>query len=117
DRSNEEVGLAQEVGNEHRARQLVEIFRGTHLLDAALVHHRDGVGHGHGLLLVVRDVQEGETDRLLNRLELDLHLATQLQIERTEWLIEQQQGRTVDESARESDALLLTARELLRLAG
>ena len=93
-------------------RQLVELLRRTHLLDPALVHHRDGVGHGHGLLLVVGHVHEGEADLVLDRLELELHLAAQLEVERAERLVEQQQGRPVDDRAGERDALLLATGEL-----
>ena len=35
----------QEVGDEARARPLVELLGGAELLDAALVHHRDAVAH------------------------------------------------------------------------
>ena len=55
------------------ARVLVELGRRAHLLDHAGVHHRDRVGHRHGLLLVVGDVDEGEPDLGLDPLELDLH--------------------------------------------
>jgi hypothetical protein len=62
DGAGDEVGAAEEVGDEGGPRVLVEFGRGAHLLDAPGVHHRDGVGHGHGLLLVVGDVHEGEAD-------------------------------------------------------
>ena len=55
-------------------------------------------------------------DRLLDVLELDLHLLPQLEIERAERLVEQQHAGPVDERARERDALALSARELARLA-
>ena len=116
DVAGEQVGLAEEVRDERRARQFVELLRRAELLDPALVHDRDGVGHGHGLLLVVGHVQEGQPDLVLDRLQLQLHLAAQLEVERAERLIEQQQGRPVDDGPGEGDPLLLTAGELLRLA-
>ena len=97
-------------------RKLVELLRIAHLLDAALVHDRDRVGHRHGLLLIVRHVQEGETDLALDVLELDLHLTAQLEVERTQGLVEQEERRAVHDGARESHALLLATRELRRLA-
>ena len=80
----------------------------------ALVHDRHGVGHGHGLLLVVGHVEEGQADLLLDRLQLELHLTAQLEVERSERLVEQQERRTVDDRPSEGDALLLAARELGR---
>ena len=85
------------------------------------VHHRDRVGHRHGLLLVVGDVHEGLADLVLDPLDLDLHRAPQLEVEGTEGLVEQQHLRLVDEGAGQGDALLLATRELggllARLAG
>ena len=64
----------------------------------------------------MRDVDERDPDRLLDVLELDLHLLAQLEIERAERLVQQQHAGPVDERARERDALPLAARELARLA-
>ncbi len=66
DLAGEQVRLAEEVGDERGARQVVELRGRAHLLDRALVHDGDGVGHGHGLLLVVRHVEEREADLLLD---------------------------------------------------
>ena len=110
----DEVRDAEEVGHERGLRALVEVGRAAGLLDLAAVHHRDRVGHGHGLLLVVRDVHEGDPDVLLDPLELDLQLLAQAQVERAERLVEQQRARAVDQRAGERDALLLAAGELRR---
>ena len=107
---------AEEVGHERGARALVEVGRRAGLLDPAAVHHRDRVGHRHGLLLIVRHVDEGDADVLLDALELDLQLLAQAQVQRAERLVEQQRARPVDERAGERDALLLAAGELRRLA-
>ena len=53
-------------------------------------------------------------DLSLDLLELDLHLLAQLQVERAERLVEQQERRQVDERAREGHPLSLPARELPR---
>ena len=50
------------------------------------------------------------------RLELILHLAPELQIERAQRLIEQQDRGIDDERPRERHALALAARQLMRLA-
>ena len=110
------VGLPEEVRDERRARRVVQLDRGSHLLDPPGVHDRDGVGHGHGLLLVMGDVHEREADLGLDPLELHLHLAPQLQVQRAERLVEQQHAGLVHDRAGERDPLLLAARELGGLA-
>ena len=46
------VALADEVGNECVFRLVVDLFRGTHLLDITLVHDNDRVGHRERLFLL-----------------------------------------------------------------
>ncbi len=112
----DQVGLAEEVRHERGGGVLVELAGCAHLLDHAVVHHRDGVGHGHGLLLVVGDVHERDADLGLDPLELDLHLAPELEVEGPERLVEQQHAGLVDQGAAQRDALLLPAGEQGRLA-
>ena len=64
----------------------------------------------------MRDVHEREADLGLDPLELELHLAAQLEVERAERLVEQQHLGTVDDRAGQRDALLLAAGELRGLA-
>ena len=82
----------------------------------ALVEDGHAVAHRERLFLVVRDVDEGDAEVLLERLQEHLHLLAQLQVERAERLVEQQHRRRVDDRARERDALALPARELHGLA-
>ncbi len=64
------------------------------------------------------DVDERRADLGLDPLELDLHLAAQLEVEGTERLVEQQHLGLVDQCPGQGDALLLATRELHRpLAG
>ena len=111
----QEVRLAEEVGDEGRAGSFVERCRVAHLLEATAVHHRDGVGHGHRLLLVVGDVDEGQADLLLDPFQLDLHLPAQLEVERPEGLVEQEDIGPVDDGPGQGDALLHPAGELAGL--
>ena len=54
-----EVGVAEEAGDEGVDGMLVEM-RGVAVLDdPAVVHDGDPVRHGRGLVLVVRDVEDG----------------------------------------------------------
>ncbi|MGX1367088.1 hypothetical protein RKD19_002447 [Streptomyces canus] len=103
--------LATKVG----VRVLVQVGGRAELLDAARVHHGDRVGHGHGLLLVVRDVHEGDADLGLDALELQLHLAAQLEVEGAERLVEEEHLGGVDQGSRDRHTLLLATRELVRL--
>ena len=61
-------------------------------------------------------VDERDPDLLLDRLELELHLLAELQVEGAERLVEEQDAGAIHERARERDALPLPARELARAA-
>jgi hypothetical protein len=81
------VHLAHEARGEEGAGAAVDAVGGAVVLDLARVHHHDAVGDGHGLLLVVGDVDEGGPDSALDRLELVLHGATELEVERAQRLV------------------------------
>jgi hypothetical protein len=93
------VGDADEVGNEAVDGPLVQVGRLALLLDPAVLHDDDHVAHGQGLLLVVGHVHERDPDLALELLELELHLLAQLEVERAEWLVQQEHGGVVDERA------------------
>ena len=57
-------------------------------------------------------VDERDPDLLLDRLELDLHLLPQLEVQGAQRLVEKEDTGPVDEGARERDALALPAGEL-----
>ncbi len=59
----------------------------------------------------MRDEDEGDAGGLLDVLELLLHVLAELQVERGERLVEQQELGVVDEGAGDSHALLLAAGE------
>ena len=58
------------------------------LLDAALVHHHHGVGHGQGLLLIVGNIYKGNAHLLLDTLQLVLHILAQTQIQCAQGLVQ-----------------------------
>ena len=66
------------------------LWRGNLLEDAAL-DHRDPVAHGHGLDLVVGDVEGGDAQLALQRGDLGPHLHPQLGIEVRQRLVEQEE--------------------------
>ena len=93
---------------------LVDLARRADLLDAPAVHDCNAVGHRQRLFLVVRDVDEGRAELVLDPLQLQLHLLAQLHVQRSERLVEEQRCGPVDERTGERDALLLAAGKLAR---
>ena len=91
---------------------LVDLGGGAHLLDAAPVEDGQAVAHRERLLLVVGDVDERDPEVSLQRLQVDLHLLAELEVERAERLVEQQHLGPVDDRAGERDPLALAAGEL-----
>ena len=110
------VGGADEIGNEARPRPLIDIGRRPDLDDLAVVEDGHAVGHRQCLALIVRDEDEGDAELLLQRLQLFLHLLPELEVERAERLVEQQDLRPVHQRAGERNALALAAGELRRAA-
>ena len=109
--SAEQIRLADEVGREDAARSEIEVGRRADLLDLRVVHETDAVRHDHRLLLVVRDVEDGNAELGAEPLDLQLHLVSELLVERAERFVHEHDRGAVDEAAGECDALLLTARE------
>ncbi len=110
----EHVERADEVRDERRGRMLVDLARAAYLLDLPAVHDCDAVGHRKRLVLVVGDVHERRSQLGLDPLQLELHLLTELYVQRTQRFVEQQRGRLVDERAGQRHALLLAAGKLPR---
>ena len=79
--SVQDVALADEVGNERVDRLVVNVGRGTYLLDAAFAHHDDGVAQGEGFFLVVGDVDEGDAELLVHLFQFHLHVLAHFQVE------------------------------------
>ena len=102
---------ADEAGHEGVGRAPVEHLRPVELHEPPGIHDRDTVGDREGLLLVVRDIDRGGAVGALELADLDAHVDPELRIEVGERLVEHQQRRLDHQRARESDALLLTARE------
>ncbi len=111
-RAIEQIGGAEEGRDKRVGRMVIHRMRLAHLHHPTARHHGQPVGHDHGLLLIVGDEQEGNAHLRLNALELDLHLLAQLEIERAQRLIEQQQLGTIHQRPRQRHALLLPAGKL-----
>ena len=116
DHAFEQVGLANKRSDKLAGRRLVDLLGRANLLQHTVVHDRDTVAHGERLFLIVRHVEERDVELALEALELELHLLAQLEIERTQRLVEQQDLGSVDQGAGDSDALLLAAGQLIWFA-
>ncbi len=114
--AGEEVGIADEAGDERRGRAVVEHGRRVDLLDAAPAQDGDAIGQGERLLLVVGDEDDGRAEGAVELLQLDLQVDAQLAVERAERLVHQEDARPEDDRPRHGDALLLAAGELARMA-
>src|SRR5215208_4643273 len=111
----EEAHGADEIGDEGGRRRAVDLGRRADLLDDAVVHHHDAVGHGERLLLVVGDHDGRDAEALLQGADLLAQAHPHLGVERRERLVEEEEVRRRRERAGERDALLLAARELPRV--
>src|SRR3954468_9809171 len=114
--AGDEVHLRRtdEAGDEEISRPLVELQRRAVLLDLATVEHHDLVGHGHGLNLVVGDIDRGSAELLLEPRHLDAHLDAQRRVEVGERLVEQKGLGLADDGTSDRDSLALAAGELAR---
>ncbi len=108
----EQVGGADERGDEGRRGTFVDLGGCADLFEAALAEDGDAVAHRQGLLLVVGDEDERDADLALQRLEFQLHLLAQFQVQGAEGFVEQQDAGAADQGAGERDPLALAAREL-----
>jgi hypothetical protein len=70
-------------------RSVVQLKGGADLLDHAVAHDHDFVGHGHGLDLIVGHVDRGGANPLVQLLDLGAHLHTQFRIQVGQGLVKQ----------------------------
>ena len=80
------------------------------------LHGDDPVGQGHRLDLVVRDVDRGGAERLVQLLDLAAHLLAQAGVEVRQRLVEQEGLGRAHDGAAHGDALALAAGERARPA-
>lgn len=116
DGAADEVGFAEEVGDLGVCGAAIELARRPELSDASGEQNGHAVGDGKGFLLVVCDVDAGESEFFAEPLDLGAHFESELGVEVTERLVEEKAIGSDDECAGECDALLLTAGELIGLS-
>ena len=108
---------ADELRHEHAARPVVDLERRARLQHLALVHHRDHVGHRHGLDLVVGDVDRGGVDPVVQAAQLLAHQLAEGGVERAQRLVHQERLGPADDGAAERHALPVAAGEAADRAG
>ena len=72
------VALTDEIRYEGIFRLVVDLLRGTHLLDITLVHDNNGIGHGQRFLLIMGDIDKGDAKLIFQADQLVLHVLAQL---------------------------------------
>ena len=84
------------------------------LLDDAALHHGDAVGQRQRLDLVMRDIDHGVAELLVELLDLDPQLVAQLGVEVGKRLVEQEDVDIAHQRPADGDALALAAGKLGR---
>ena len=108
----QQVRVSDELRCVGSRRPAVDLARRRDLLQFSHAQQGDAVRHDHGFFLVVRHKHERDADFALQGLQLHLHLAAQVGVQRRERFVEQQQLRPVHQRAGQSDALLLAAADV-----
>ena len=104
-----DVTASEEPRNEAVARAREDDVRHVALHAAPAVENCDTVAHRQRLFLVVGHVEERGPVSPLDVLELELHLAADLFVQRGQRLVEQQHLRRRRQGARQCHALLFAA--------
>ena len=107
----EDIALANKISHKRVGRLIINILRSANLLHHTVIHHHHSVRQSQSLLLIMSDEDESDTQPFVHLPQLHLHILAHLSIESRERFIEQQHLRLIDNSTRNSDTLLLTARE------
>ena len=86
--SIEEITFADEFGNKFCGRIMINIIRIVVLFDNAFIHYDDAVRHGQCLFLIVRYIDEGQTQTALKVFQFQLQIFAQLVIQRAQRLVQ-----------------------------
>src|SRR5260370_3860128 len=110
------VAGADKAGSEDRARIAVNLFGLVELFDVSLGHYRDAIRNSQGLFLVVRHIDGGHLELLLDAADLVTQGNAYFSIEGREGFIEQEYLGFDGQGTSQSDALLLATGELVLVA-
>ena len=107
---------ADEPGHEQVDRPVVELLRRCHLLQHAAAHDGHPVAEGQRLGLVVRHVDHGGAQPLLQPGHLGAGLHPELGVQVGQRLVHQERGRVADDGPAHGHPLPLAAGQVGRLA-
>ena len=113
----DQVGPADELGDEARPRAVEELLSRADLGHAPLLEHRHAVRNDHGLGLVVGDIERGDREQLVQAPNLKTHFFSEVCVEVAQWLVEEQDLGLHHQRPRDGDTLLLAAGQLAGIAG
>ena len=100
---------AHEIGHKHAGRALINFLRRAELLDHALVHDGNFVGHGHGFALVVGDIHRGCAQAVMQGAQFQAHQFAELRIECAQRLVHHEGQWLAHDGAPQRDPLAVTA--------
>ena len=110
--SLENIGISYKGSHIAGLRMIINFIRCSDLLKLPLIHYHDPVRHIDGLLLVMGNINKGNSKLLLQTLQLQLHGAAKLQIQCSKRFIQQQNPRIICQCSGNCNPLLLTAGKL-----
>ena len=87
------IGLSNEACYKTVFGLVVNISRRTDLLNFAVIHNDHGIRHRKGFLLVMRNINEGNSNLLLDFFQLDLHLFSYFRIQGAKRLVKKKDFR------------------------
>ena len=95
---------------------VVDFVWSTNLLESSLVHYHDTVRHIYSLLLIVCNIDKGNSQLLLQSLQFQLHRPSKLQIQSSERLVQKQYTGIICQCSCNGYTLLLSTGELRRFS-
>jgi hypothetical protein len=104
---------AHERGDEAVRRPAIDPVGRPDLLDQAMAHDHDPIGHRHRLDLVVGHVDRRPADPLVEAEQLGAHLDPEQGVEVGQWLVHQEGERLTDDRPAERHPLALAAGQLV----
>ena len=112
----QQIGRADKVRNKAIVGKFVNFGWGADLNKLSFVHHCDPRGKSHGFFLVMGHNDKGDTHFILNVHQLKLGLFSQLFVQGTKGLIQQEKLRLFDQRTGQRDPLALPTRKLMGFA-
>ena len=108
---------AQKTGYKCIDRLLVKRHGFANLCNAPLVHDGNSVPHGHGLDLIVRDIDHGAAQLFVKARQLNAHAHAQRRIQVRQRFVKQKDFGFSHDGSANGDSLAFTARQCLGQAG